>query len=175
MRQRKLARRNARRGQAVGRLWLRWLALLLLWQGPIPCLHSHELWSAADRSAVPVPVAARDSAWPLLDHLLSFHLADRDSNAPVSGWHLHWVQPESDEDVTPPGPATTGVVTSELLQEVVSEAWQLACPTLDRLPLELAQERVSFGADQRMTGPCHFLDNFAPSLAVPLRLGILRC
>lgn len=165
------------RGHAPWLLAMRWLALSLLWQGPIPCCHSHELWAGADEEAHQVSVAC-DVNWPLLDHLYTFHSADRESTARSIGWHLHWVMPEVDEGAFPPGPAISGLPGAE--PSVILTDGQVSTfttATIAWVPCEwgLVSGLVASAGDVRSLTPRHFLDTFAASLAMPLRLGIMRC
>lgn len=162
------------RGRTAWLLAMRWMILLLLWQGPIPWCHSHELWAGADEEAHSASVTC-ECEWPLLEHLYTFHSADRDSAQPATGWHLHWVMPEVDEDALPPGPASSelpGAAPSVILTggqdstfASMSASWLL----------ESVSGLGAGFADVRPAVPCHFLDSYAASLAMPLRLGIMRC
>lgn len=136
------------------------LLLLAIWTGPIPYCHCHGTLFDSENPC---------SSW-LLGHLQAFH-ADASLFADVNfGWHLHFSPPGNSEDqespqarwLSFPGAATT---VSACLQDLRS---------LDSLVIpadNLTSGKVK--PAEYAAGP--FFISFAPSLPVPLRLGVMRC
>lgn len=166
------------RGETPWLLAMRWLILLLLWQGPIPWCHSHELWAGAGEEARSVSVDCDVMCGcdrSLLDHLYAFHSADRDSTHTSTGWHLHWVIPEVDKDTLPPGPATSELPGAEPSVVITGGQDSMLASISAKWLLETVSGLGASFADVRPSVPRHFLDTYAASLAMPLKLGILRC
>jgi hypothetical protein len=59
-----------------------WFLLLLVWRGPLPVVHSHELTSGARADAIRLEL-----------HQSILHGGDQSAAKP-GGWHWHWVLPD---------------------------------------------------------------------------------
>ena len=144
---------------------LRWLLLLLMWPGPVPWCHSH--------GAVARSESSQAATW-LREHLWKSHAGSLGTDASRAGWHVHFSLPGSDD--------------GESGSEDSRPSWLMAASTADAQ--ESGAESTSGGSPLFVTerlasstrvgvGPNavnrHFLDGFAPFLALPLRLGVLRC
>jgi hypothetical protein len=142
---------------------LRLCLLLVAWQGPIPWGHAHgTLANSAETAA----------AW-LGGHLQTHHAAISPFANVFLGWHWHVDFPSrgcDDESRQEQERLPAGGSASELLLAAGQGAgcwWQASCAKT-ACPAEGLRFRHSASA-------AHFWDCFAPSLALPVRLGTMRC
>lgn len=154
---------------------LRWLLLVLMWPGPVPWCHSHAKIAHSESPAV--------ATW-LREHLRVGHgLASvagiqqaraQDARAQDAGWHVHFALPGSEDGNSGsdrPQPILPLVTSPCEMQGFEAQAVSVhpLVATLEWLP---AARRGGLGSS---VASRHFLDGFAPSLALPQRLGIFRC
>lgn len=158
-----------RRCCVTNSVWLRFVLLIVAWQGPMPWCHSHDI-------GVTDPVA---SDVRLLAHLCTYHAGESLAAAQPLGWHLHVDfphQPTQGSDSTPLGAEfefSSRLVGDSRLAEA---SWGdlLAELAFWNLPLREPAEHVSGRA--LMSGRGHrFFDAYASSLPLPLRFGVIRC
>lgn len=167
------SRRNLIGRLAAGRGWLaiavRHLLILACWQGPFPWIHDHA--SFADCGEV--------SAYCLAEHLATHHRCGVAGVAEPMGWHVHFEmmggpvdepeRPTSDGPDRLPAECVTG--TALLAQGLRAAANDTPLASRDASMLlnvrEIPRLRGEAGAQ--------FLAEFAPHLALPVRLGTLRC
>ncbi len=136
------------------------LLLLAVWTGPIPYCHCHGTMIGVD---------ANCPSW-LLNHLQAFH-ADSPLRTDVSlGWHLHFSTPENSEDGEStwakwlsfsgtPSAVSACLQDLRLADRLILPLWNVTCRNSQPIA-----SRVAF-----------FFESFAPSLPLPLRLGVIRC
>jgi len=149
----------------------RWgvLAILLLWQGPIPICHAH---GTLANSAV----ATAD----LADHLVEAHQSLNPLDDVFVPWHWHWVvlsdflqhcdRPDSDsQDHSNCNLSNTFCVAAETV--TYSPQIQIVWP-FTRLFMQSNVERCTNTAYQR---PSNFLSTFAADQSLPERLSVFRC
>lgn len=150
----------------------RWgvLAILLLWQGPIPICHAH---GTLANSAV----ATSD----LADHLVEAHQSLNPLDDVFVPWHWHWVvlsdflqhcdrphQTDS-QDHSHCYSSTSFCVASETVtyEPQIQIVWPFT-----RLLLQSNVDRFANTAQQR---PSNFLSTFAADQSLPERLSVFRC
>lgn len=159
-----------RRCSVTNSVWLRFVLLLVAWQGPIPWCHSHD--------AGVIDQAASDVR--LLEHLCSYHAGESLAAARPLGLHFHVDfphQPTQGSDPTPLGAefefssrlAGDSRLMAEASWGAVLAGVAFWSPSL-REPAEHVSCRVL------MSGCGHrFFDAYASSLPLPLRFGVIRC
>ena len=153
--------REAKRGWGAV---LRCLLIFAVWQGPIPWWHSHGALAKGPSVS---------ASW-LPAHLAKFHPVCG-LTSPAVGWHMHLFYP-----ATPTGEngGNEPVQEQNLLPSALTDSLLAVVSTgstaaaLDLSFLEVAQGPSS---RERSATPAHFFDGFAPTLALPLRLGVARC
>jgi hypothetical protein len=141
------------------------ILLSLAWQGPIPWCHSHGTWNQ-------LPVASR--SW-LASHLCAYHPGDSGCTGECLGWHFHAVFPGTNPEDAPQQPGTDiGQLAVPAPCDVECEPLSRHLPFL-RLPSQDSRHgSVAVASAGTWDGGTHFFDCFAPSLAFPVRLGVLR-
>ncbi|WP_425615245.1 hypothetical protein NA78x_005145 [Anatilimnocola sp. NA78] len=159
--------RQTRTALQAGSLALRWMLLVIAWQGPLPWCHSHgTLGNCAN-----CPSA------DLQAHLQSHHPAIDQFADLVFSWHFHVDMPVSPDEPDEPSdydaprvPATDSVdvVASSLIRDA-----QTAAPVT--LVVEFAQQEFAAARRIQAHAAQHFFDSFAPTLSVPERFCVARC
>lgn len=154
------------RGRSV---WaLRCLLLIVAWQGPLPWCHCHEEVASAPGGI---------SCW-LASHLRTHHPSMLPLASAVLGWHVHFDYPCPNEDEEGrsghhepsrlPGSSAAEQMASSILESASGVSQPL--PTVDGDPAA-----TSVAASDPARVNAHFFDDYAPSLALPLRFCIARC
>ncbi len=158
------------RGTGLSRwaLVLRCFLLFAAWQGPMPWFHCHG--TLADSPG-------EMSAW-LVEHLRSHHPSATPFSPTSFGWHVHVDLPgSSSEGSDQPSPREQERLPVSNAVDCLSASLApttagMSTPLASRLDLLQGGASLAAGAQTRL--PAHFLDAFAPSLPLPLRLCVLR-
>ena len=148
------------------------LLVLLTWQGPIPWIDCH-----CFRPAAGVLPHDNDS---LASHLCHYHAVAFFAGLEITGWHVHMAIPDSanedSQEPVRPGSRRILMETSNAgLDRAIGNAVQ-AIPGSHELaacarPISLSKSGCHEG---RAWLGRSFFETFAPTLALPLRLGVLR-
>lgn len=146
---------------------LRWMLLLVAWQGPLPWFHAHGTLG----NCASCPSAE------LRDHLRTHHSAiDRFANV-CFNWHFHVdlpVSPDESNDATDyDAPRVPPVDAVDLLANSLSRDAQLV-PVVT-LTTEFAQQQSVVARRNETPAAEHFFDCFAPTLSLPQRFCVARC
>ena len=165
-------RKNSRLKTSGVNRWswvLRCILLFGVWQGPRPWCHSHgTLCNSPD-----VLCTAFE------DHLRSHHATVDPLSNLFLGWHVHVDLPATstgDGDQHPNSGAQLllSLVSVDRQTESLSRAaLMLGIPTASLIEQQQGNSAIAVSAQLRYSA--HFLDAFAPSLPLPLRLCVNRC
>lgn len=149
---------------------LRCVLLFGIWQGPKPWCHSHGTLTNSP-----------DVCWctSFDEHLRSHHPAVDPLSNLFLGWHVHVAPPGTPNGDSDQGPKsnpqplpqassfdsqTGGIARAELLDGVSTA-----------LLIEQQQGAAGTASKAQLPRAAHFLDTFAPSLPLPLRLCVMHC
>ena len=149
-------------------LALRCCLLLASWQGPIPWCHCHGALAADLEVANP----------SLVQHLQLRHPTLAGSSQLEFGWHMHCDFPGSPDD-DPHHRSDHARCISPVIVPCDHALDYAVRPCMDCWILaNVASNRTdevsgSLAGSQHRT--VHFFDAFAPTLALPLRFGVLNC
>lgn len=168
-------------GTQLRRFWWsasRWLSLALrcglilcAWQGPIPWCHAH---AAQDRQPALEGWFAR--------HYQTRHLGLSEALCANLGWHVHLDSPWDDagehhgeERQSAPPPRLPSELGSSLRGVCTAGEWFApARGTSDFLVWSVCVNEDASTSRRTPLTPHHFWEGFAPSLALPVRLGVIR-
>ena len=141
-------------------IFFRVILLLAVWTGPIPYCHSHGTLVGAETTC----------SGYLINHLQAFH-TDAPLFANVDfGWHVHFSVPTNSEEDEPTqtkwlsNPCSATTVSASLQGLRSLDPWIFPACNLTLGQSKPAAHAVKF-----------FFEDYAPSLALPLRLGVIRC
>lgn len=148
--------------------WVAFRCLLLIaaWQGPLPWCHSHGV------------VTAESESW-LRAHVSLYHPGETIDAASPLGMHFHVEFPKGSGDDDAPDPAVLTCQTSSPRADHEAESLGLSADDLiggDKCAWAFADLKASSNARVAVgRSPQGFFESFASDLALPLRLGIIRC
>lgn len=157
---------HRRRFRSLPWVAFRCLLLIAAWQGPLPWCHSHGVVSSASE------------AW-LRAHVSRYHAGETlDATSPL-GVHFHVEFPHGEGDEGSPSPVVLTCQSSSPRADHEGES-----PCLSWNDLSGGDRYVGTHGDLKSIGlagfasgrsPRGFFESFASDLALPLRLGIIRC
>jgi hypothetical protein len=148
--------------------WVAFRCLLLAaaWQGPLPWCHSHGV------------VTAESESW-LRAHVSVYHPGETLDAASPLGMHFHVEFPQGGGDDNAPSPVVLTCQNSSPRADHEAESLCLLGDDLsegDKCVWAFGDLKASsiarFAAGRSPQG---FFESFASDLALPLRLGIMRC
>jgi hypothetical protein len=153
---------------SCGSLWLRFVLVLTMWQGPIPWVHCHG--TVADSS-----VSADMLSWFSV-HLRSHHACVQCERPVDLGWHTHFDMPQTPADESDRNSRTSHdclpashLQTLDLQMSVSASSAAISLIAVDvhcvSMMTAMAQTRQA----------SHFYASFAPAMSLPARFCIARC
>lgn len=157
---------HRRRFRSLPWVAFRCLLLIAAWQGPLPWCHSHGV------------VTSESDAW-LRAHVSRYHPGETlDGTSPL-GMHFHVEFPQGGDEEDAPSPMVLTCQTASPRADHEAESPRMSGDDLfagDKYVWAMHDlKSMTFARFTSGRPPRGFFESFASDLALPLRLGIIRC